>query len=166
MNRISFLFTALALIMLSACQQNQNPDESTEGASDAAEGEVVESPAPDTDEPTYLGKYTLVGWEKDGEDKTTDCDKQTEWHFTEEKAEPLGDGTEVYKLLASAPEECEWYGFEAKYTVMEDGQLFISTTKVGGLGGNSNAGLFEVVESNENTLKIESLGTVYRLERK
>lgn len=101
---------------------------------------------------------------KDGEVKTTECDKKTVWNFTQEKAEPLGDGTEVMKVKATAPDDCKWYGFDSKWTI-KDGQLFISSTKVGGMGGNSNAGLFKIVEQSPNSLVLEIMGNKYKFSK-
>ena len=102
----------------------------------------------------FVGQWKLEKFVSDGEDKTTECDKNTVWDFTSEKDVPLGDGTEVMKLKATAPADCEWYGFDAKWTT-KDGQLFVSTSKVGGMGGNSMAGLFDVVKVDDTEMEIK-----------
>jgi hypothetical protein len=101
------------------------------------------------------GEWKLVSFTEDGSTvELTDCDAQTVWDFTDQDGEPLSDGTKVQILTATAPEECKFYGFDAKWTVV-DGQLFISTSRIGGMGGNSFAGLLKIVELNENRLTLE-----------
>ena len=101
------------------------------------------------------GEWTLSAFTNDGETiELTDCDKQTKWNFTTESAEALGDGTEVQKLNASAPDNCEYYGFDAKWTV-KDGKLFVSTSRIGGMGGNSLAGLMEIKELSANKMVVK-----------
>lgn len=108
----------------------------------------------------------MVNFEKDGSsDGYTECDAQTTWHFTSEKADPLGDGTEVMKLVVTAPDDCTFYGFEATWTTTNDGNLFISSTRVGGMGGSSNAGQFEVVELTDKQMTLKSFSNVYSFGR-
>ena len=112
------------------------------------------------------GEWTLTQLEKEGEGaiELKDCDKQTKWNFTKEKAEPLGDGTEVMKVVAKAPEGCKFFGFDSKW-MMKDGQLFISSVKVGGMGGSSNAGMFNIVESTPNKMVLKIMSNTYTLTR-
>lgn len=84
----------------------------------------------------------------------TDCDKQTTWNFTQEGDEPLGDGTEVKKLTAKAPANCEYYDFDSKWTV-KDGKLFISSSRIGGMGGSSLAGLMEIAELTDSRMVLK-----------
>lgn len=101
------------------------------------------------------GEWTLSSFTNKGEVvELTECDKKTNWNFTSESVEPLGDGTEVQKLSAVAPETCEYYDFEAKWTV-KDGKLFVSTSRIGGMGGSSLAGLMEIKELTENKMVVE-----------
>ena len=93
-----------------------------------------------------------------------ECDLNTPWEFTDEQLEPLGDGTEVKKVVATAPEGCKWFGFDSKWTV-KDGQLFISSSKIGGMGGQSHAGLFDIIELTENKMVLEILRHQYTLEK-
>jgi hypothetical protein len=103
------------------------------------------------------GEWTLSAYTNDGETiELTDCDKQTKWNFTTEAAEALGDGTEVQKLSATAPDNCEYYGFDAKWTV-KDGKLFVSTSRIGGMGGSSLAGLMEILELSANKMVVKTM---------
>jgi hypothetical protein len=102
----------------------------------------------------------VIKTETNEEVKLTDCDLQTEWNFTNEEAEALGDGTEVKKIVATAPDDCKWYGFDSKWTV-KDENLFISSTRIGGIGGLSFAGLFKIVEITEAKMVVEILKHQY-----
>jgi len=110
------------------------------------------------------GVWTLSNLEKEGEGtvELTECDDQTKWNFTKEKAEALSDGTEVMQLKAVAPDGCKFFGFDSKWTE-KDGKLFISSVRVGGMGGVSNAGMFEVVESTPNKLVLKIMKNKYTL---
>lgn len=101
------------------------------------------------------GKWVLSSFKSDSEVvNLSDCDKQTIWNFTTTVEEPLGDGTEVQKLEATAPEDCQFYGFDSKWTV-KDEKLFISSSRIGGMGGNSLAGLMTIKELTENKMILE-----------
>ncbi len=111
------------------------------------------------------GKWNLTGFSDNGEEvELTDCDKQTTWNFTNESAEPLGDGTEVQKLIGSAPENCEYYSFDSKWTV-QGGKLFVSTSRIGGMGGFSLAGLMEIVEASDSKLVLRTFKKEITLEK-
>lgn len=105
------------------------------------------------------GDWKLIEYEKTDYDfELKDCDKISVWKFTDEKAEPLGDGTEVYKLIVEKGENCKkWFGFESKWTI-NNGKLFISQTSIGGVGGVSHAGLFESVnfEGDKMIVKVKN----------
>lgn len=104
-----------------------------------------------------VGVWTLAGLTDAGAAvELTECDQQTTWNFTTETAEALSDGTAVQKLEAKAPESCDHYGFDAKWTT-KDGQLFVSTSRIGGVGGVSLAGLMEIVEATESKLVLKSM---------
>jgi len=103
------------------------------------------------------GEWTLSSFSNDGEVvELTECDEKTTWNFTLESAEALGDGTEVQKLKAVAPENCQYYGFDAKWTI-KDGKLFISTSRIGGMGGSSLAGLMEIKELTKNKMVVKTM---------
>lgn len=103
------------------------------------------------------GEWTLTSFSIDGEEvELTECDEKTTWTFTLEPSDPLTDGTEVQTLKAVAPENCQYYGFDAKWTTKE-GKLFISTSRIGGMGGNSLAGLMEIKELTENKLVVVAM---------
>jgi hypothetical protein len=111
------------------------------------------------------GEWNLTGFSDDGKKvELTDCDQQTIWNFTTESAEALGDGTAVHKLNAKAPEECKFYSFDSKWTV-KDGSLFISTSRIGGMGGFSMAGLMDIVELTDNKLVLKSMKKELTLEK-
>lgn len=100
------------------------------------------------------GQWHLVSFTNDAEEiELTECDKSTIWNFTSENGEPMGDGTPVKILTATAPEDCEYYGFEAKWTIV-DKQLFISTSRIGGMGGSSLAGLMNIETMDAQSLSI------------
>ena len=154
---------AVLFLNISACQSPATPKESDEPAKSTEQDQVEAEETSDAFDP--VGMWMLVSL--DGEKVpggATDCDKQTNWNFTENEAEPLDDGTKVYQLIVTAPEECKWYDFEAKWTRVQD-QLFISSCRVGGMGGLSNAGLFDIVEANSGLMILEILGTRYTFER-
>ncbi len=111
------------------------------------------------------GQWNLKGFTDNGEKvELTDCDKQTTWNFTKESAEALGDGTEVQKLIGSAPEECEYYSFDSKWTI-QGGKLFVSTSRIGGMGGFSFAGLMEIVEVSDSKLVLRTFKKEITLEK-
>jgi hypothetical protein len=119
-------------------------------------------------QPSILGEWTLgsvVGTESSEAVELNACDSSTKWNFTEEDAGTLGDGTAVKKIIAKAPESCKFYGFDSKWTMTEDGKLFISSTKVGGIGGPSNAGLFDVEELTNDKLVLKILRNRYTFSR-
>jgi hypothetical protein len=100
------------------------------------------------------GKWTLASFTNGAETvELTECDQQTSWDFTTEPAEALGDGTPVQKLSAKSPDNCEFYSFESKWTV-DKGKLFISTLRIGGIGGNSLAGLLEIEELSDSKMVV------------
>ena len=112
-----------------------------------------------------VGKWKLAGFTNDGEKvELTDCDKKTTWNFTEESAEALSDGTEVQKLMGSAPDDCEYYSFDSKWTV-KDGKLFVSTSRIGGMGGMSLAGMMDIVELSDSKLVLKTMGKEITLEK-
>lgn len=112
-----------------------------------------------------VGKWKLVSFiNRKGEPAMQECDYKTEWNFSEDKAEALSDGTQVMVLNVTAPTECKWFDFKAKWNVV-NGQLFISTTKVGGMGGTSNAGLFKIIQLEGKRMKLEILKSVYDFEK-
>ncbi|MFZ6053280.1 lipocalin family protein [Halocola ammonii] len=114
----------------------------------------------------FVGKYQLIKVEDENDEsaEVTECDEMTIWHFTNEEAEPLVDGTEVKKVIATAPDECKYYGFDSKWTT-KDGKLFISSVRTGGMGGGSNAGLFEIKEKTDDKLVLKIMKKTYTLEK-
>ena len=113
----------------------------------------------------FAGTWKIVDAQGDRVKPLTDCDNQTEWNFTEEEVEPLQDGTRVMQLSVTAPSSCEFYDFEAKWTV-NGGKLFMSTTRTGGVGGNSFAGLFEIKEKTDKKFTVEIKGRTMTFEKK
>ena len=114
---------------------------------------------------TVTGKWNLKSFvNKAGEDQTTECDKKIIWDFKQDKATPLSDGTEVMKLNANAPDNCKWYGFEAGWTI-RDGKVFISTTNVGGMGGNSSAGSFEIITLTDHEMSLKIMGNQFNFSK-
>lgn len=152
MKKYFYALAFMAIIGFVSCNQN--------GSSKKTSGLSVDK---------VVGEWKLVKLEElaDEGDKAIElqeCDKQTVWKFTKEEAGALGDGTEVMKVIATAPGGCKWYGFDSKWTT-KDGQLFISSTKVGGIGGPSTAGLFDVKELSGNNMVLEILKYRYTFEK-
>lgn len=111
------------------------------------------------------GEWKLTNFTDKGEPiELTECDKQTTWNFTKEGDEALADGTQVQKLIGSAPEECEYYSFDSKWTV-QDGKLFVSTSRIGGMGGSSFAGLMEIVELSDTKMVLRTFKKEITLEK-
>lgn len=111
------------------------------------------------------GEWKLTGFSDNGETvELSDCDNQTTWNFTTEAAEALGDGTETQKLNGVAPDECEFYSFDSKWTI-SDGKLFVSSCRVGGMGGYSLAGLMDIVELTDKKLVLKSMSKEITLEK-
>jgi hypothetical protein len=137
--RIS-LFLAIAMLFLVSCGESGRKDQIT-------------------------GEWKLTQL-KVGEDtfELTDCDNQTVWNFTSESAEPLGDGTAVQVLTATAPDDCKWFGFDAKWTVT-DGKVFISTSRIGGMGGISIAGTMDILELSDSKMVLQSMDKVLTFEK-
>jgi hypothetical protein len=119
-----------------------------------------------SEEISIVGQWKLENIEGDKVKEGTieECDKNTIWNFTEEAADPLGDGTEVFVLKTTADADCEFRDFQAKWTQLS-GQVFISTSKVGGVGGLSNAGLFDILEHSSEKMVLTILGTTYHFKR-
>lgn len=104
-----------------------------------------------------VGSWTLSGYTNAGEAvELSDCDAQTKWNFSSEAGEALQDGTSTMKLSAGAPDNCQYYGFDATWTT-QGSKLFISTSRIGGMGGSSFAGLMEIVELTPNKLVVKSM---------
>ncbi len=116
---------------------------------------------------SIAGTWELIHYssEKKPEAGLTECDKATPWNFTTEAAEPLGDGTEVNKLVASAPDSCKWYGFETKWTVTK-GKLFMASTQIGGMGGLSLAGSITIDSFDGKTMVLTSFGNRLEFSRR
>jgi len=112
------------------------------------------------------GSWNLISFESNGSsEKFKECDAQTTWHFTGEDAAPLSDGTAAKKIVASAPEDCNFFGFESTWAMLPQNQLFIASTRVGGTGGASNAGLFDIEELSQDKLVLKAMSNIYTFER-
>ena len=139
MNKIGHIFAAV--VMLVSCGTGSNQKEEIQG------------------------EWKLTAFSNNSKVmELRDCDKQTPWNFTTEPAEALGDGTEVQKLIAKAPANCKYFGFDASWTVV-DGQLFISTSRIGGMGGVSLAGLMQIKSLEPNKMVFTSMKNELTFER-
>lgn len=108
------------------------------------------------DQNKIAGEWKLTQLSKADESvDLKDCDKQTTWNFTTEAADPLGDGTEVQHIKVEAPADCKHFGFDSEW-MTKDGKLFISSIRIGGMGGVSLAGIFDIVELNDQKLVLRS----------
>jgi len=171
-----YVIVAVLFGMLSACGSDksgeagndQTPEvQDEEQASDNMESEKSgEEFSDQAATQSFVGTWKLMSYvDKQGEAlELSECDIATVWTFTEEPDEPLGDGTEVQKMMAVAPDDCKYYGFEAKWTTLND-QIFISKTKIGGIPGPSMAGLFKVVEHSADKMVLTILGATYTFSR-
>lgn len=148
--KTSSLFGMLATILmfgLYACSSEANSDTTTIG-------------------PSPVGEWRFTGYSDDARrPKFTDCDARTVWRFSNEAAPHLADGTKVKHMTATAPDECEHFGFEATWTMLPDNMLFLSTTRMGGVGGASFAGRFKVKELTEERMVLEVFKSTYTFER-
>ncbi len=130
MNRFRFRFFAITTLLLMACGSG-------------------------VDQSKIAGNWKLTQFSKDGNKvELKDCDKKTTWNFTTEAAKPLGDGTKTKKLKAEAPEDCKYFGFDSKWTITDE-KLFISSTRIGGMGGSSLAGSMEIVELKDQKMVLK-----------
>jgi hypothetical protein len=114
-----------------------------------------------------LGDWILVDFNRTGSSfSLKDCDKKTVWHFTNEEAKPLGDGTEMNKLIAEKGEGCkQWFGFKSSW-VIHNGKLFISSSSIGGVGGVSQAGVFDSVQMNGDEMILKAQKSTYTFKKK
>lgn len=146
-----FLFGAL--FVLGSCGGQMSGDNSSQSTAD---GHSVDDVA---------GEWKFVNYESEGSnEKFTECDARTIWYFTKEEGEKLTDGTEVLKMRAEAPEDCKWFGFDANWTILPEG-IFISTVRVGGMGGGSNAGTFTIEQLNDEKMVLKMLENIYYFEK-
>jgi hypothetical protein len=129
MKHLSIVFFVFAIILFTSCNNDNKKNQ-------------------------ISGEWTLSSYNINGEKvELTDCDEKTTWNFTLESAESLGDGTNVHKLNAKAPDNCKYYGFDAPWTI-KDGKLFISSSRIGGMGGSSLAGLMDIIEISESKMML------------
>lgn len=152
------IITSAFLLFACGSQENKENDRT----------ETTETTTTEEAKPSILGEWTLgsvVGTESGEAVELNACDSSTKWNFTETDAGTLGDGTAVKQIIAKAPESCKFYGFDSKWTMTEDGKLFISSTKVGGIGGPSNAGLFDIEELTNDKLVLKILRNRYTFSR-
>jgi len=114
------------------------------------------------------GKWALTNFE-DPEGKysfeITECDKLTVWEFSDIKAESLDDETETFQLIVTSPDTCKWFDFESKWALTNGGDLFISSMRVGGLGGMSPAGKFDIIEFSDSKMGLEMMDCFYTFKR-
>lgn len=141
MNHLIFFLIGLVALLFTSCQENN--------------GQIDQ----------VAGTWKLTSFENDGgKVELSECDIQTTWNFTKDIGDPLSDGTEVKKLNATAPENCEYYGFNSKWTV-KDGQLFISSSRIGGMGGYSLAGMMKIKELSNDTMVVQFMKKVLTFSR-
>lgn len=155
MKNTVLIISSLVLLTFVACNSSSSESNSESSSSNSPQQEeVVENQGPNIE-----GKWMIIHYlKKDGSKMELQaCDSAVVWDFTTEDAEVLSDGTQTKKLIASAPESCKFYDFEAKWT-MYGGDLFISTTRFGGIGGVSHAGLFKIKNFRDIKFEIESGG--------
>ena len=99
-----------------------------------------------------LGKWQITGvavgessmFHKNNKDIGSDeCVLKTVWEFTSEEAKALSDGTKTKKMMIVAPEECQHYSTDSTWTIY-NGRVFLTSSRIGGVGGISLAGQFKV----------------------
>ena len=163
--KFSFIFSGVLVFSLMACGggKSESGAETSGESTSQEESASVQEPSVET----IAGTWELVNYssEKKPEAGLTECDKATPWNFTTEAAEPLSDGTEVNKLVAVAPDSCEWYGFETKWTIA-NGKLFMASTKIGGMGGLSLAGSITIDSFDGKTMVLTSFGNKLEFSRR
>jgi hypothetical protein len=153
----TFALAWAAAFLFAGCGAEQAP---------AVDAPATDTPAPVTEEPGLVGQWRFLSFSDNGaSDKFTSCDGRTMWHFTEEEVGTLDDGTMAMKLVAVAPDDCAHYGFEASWAMLPDGQLYISTTRMGGVGGSSQAGQFQVAEVAKHRLVLRFFQKEYTFQR-
>lgn len=113
------------------------------------------------------GNWILVEFERTGSDfNLNECDKQTIWQFKGINAKPMVDGTEMYKLVAKKGAECDkWFGFESAWVVYK-GKLFITSSTIGGVGGISQAGVFDNAVFENDKMILTAQKSKYTFQRK
>lgn len=161
MRQLQIGLLLMITLMFASCTDNsqESQNEGTQQGGQVAEKSEV------SEGERVIGEWTLSSFIDDGKVvELTECDGKTTWNFTTEPAEALGDGTAVQKLNATAPDECEYYSFDAKWTV-QNGQLFVSTSRIGGLGGNSLAGLMKIKDLTDTKLVVEIMKKELTFER-
>ncbi len=114
-----------------------------------------------------LGDWVLVDFNRTGSSfSLKNCDKKTVWHFTNEEAKPLGDGTKMNKLIAEKGEGCKkWFGFKSSWVIYK-GKLFISSSSIGGVGGVSQAGVFDSVVINGDEMILKAQKSTYTFKKR
>jgi hypothetical protein len=157
MKKVILMFGALCMLMLSACNTSS---ESSNQATSSNEAEPAEE-AVRNQSFSVVGEWKLLNYtKKDGSNmELKACDSAVVWNFTTEEAEPMSDGTKMMKFVATAPESCKFFDFEAKWT-MHEGDVFISTTRIGGIGGVSHAGIFKLKNFSEKKFEVETGGSI------
>lgn len=147
----------VTILFASSCGsgQKENQESSTE------EIESQEEVAENQNEKLLLGKWRMVYFEVPDLKKKTfgRCDSLTIWEFTSE------ENNSINKVVSSSASDCKFYDFESKWRFSKYGDLFIESTRIGGMGGTSNAGNFKVIELNETILTLKFFNNVYYFER-
>lgn len=167
---LSFVNFCIAAIILSSCGNPESSDANSSSKEEHTEAVDLNEDAAEvegsTENVSIVGKWKLTKVEGDRVEEGTidECDFNTIWNFTDKPAEPLSDGTEVFTLIATPTEDCKFRDFEAKWTELEK-SVFMSTSRVGGVGGLSHAGLFEVIEKDTDHLVLFIFGTTYSFKR-
>jgi hypothetical protein len=148
------LIIAIATISCAGNLTNENDEKQSDSINELKEVLKIE------------GAWRLKAFDgNDNKNIFKNCDANTIWNFTNEADSPLGDGTSTQKLIATAPSDCNFFGFESSWTLIPTSDLFIKSTRIGGIGGVSLAGTFKILEHTETSLILKSFNNIITLEK-
>lgn len=157
MKKTIFLSLMLPMMLMISCN---NQDKKSEASNE--EQAVISN---ETAEPTFFGKWRLVGFEMDGKTKFDECDAQTIWDFQNE-AVGVYQGRTLYRLVSKSEDPaCRLYGFESEWEEWEEGEnaVYIENIKVG--KGTNKGGMFKVEKLTTKELVLRGGTWSYMLER-
>lgn len=158
MTQLLGVWGVLAMLFIGCNSGQEQPASDDKAATDAPEVFQYAS--------EMGGAWRLVSCVKGKESVLSDCDKSAIWTFTEELAEPLGDGTEMFLLtVTNTAPNCDMGLYEAKWRDMRDGTAFISKAKVGGFGGVTMSGMFQVQELGAKRMELIVQDAIFVFER-
>lgn len=152
------IFCAALFVSLFSCDNmSTKSDESGENSNEQVSNETAE--------PTLLGKWRLVNFEMDGNQRFDECDATTVWDFTEQQTGNY-QGKKLFRLKAEPTDlACRLHGFEADWEEIDEGatEVYIDNVKVG--KGTNKGGVFKIQKLTTKELELAGGTWVYFLER-